>query len=100
VREGNAKSFAHPGGNITGLTLVNDDGLAKRLQTLKEAVPGASRIALIRRPTAGGGGYRHLPGAGDRLGLTIEVFEARNAVELGRVFPLIAHSGTRAVMLA
>jgi putative tryptophan/tyrosine transport system substrate-binding protein len=43
VREGYAKSFARPDGNITGLTLVNDEFLAKRLQILKEAVSGTTR---------------------------------------------------------
>jgi putative ABC transport system substrate-binding protein len=100
VGEGYAKSFAHPGGNITGLTLVNDDFLAKRLETLKEAVPDASRIALIRNPRPGAAAIGIYRAAGDRLGLTIEAFEARNAVELGRVFARIAHSGIRAVMLA
>ena len=100
VREGYAKSFARPGGNITGLTLVNDDFLAKRLQILKEAVPRAARVALIRNPRPGAAQADVYRAAGDRLGLTIEVFEARNAVELEGVFPLIARSGIRAVILA
>ena len=53
VREGYAKSFARPGGNITGLTLVNDEFLAKRLQILKEAVSGTTRVALVRNPRPG-----------------------------------------------
>jgi putative ABC transport system substrate-binding protein len=100
VREGYAKSFARPGGNITGLTLVHDDFLAKRLQILKEAVPRAAQVALIRNPRPGAAPADVYRAAGDRLGLTIEVFEARNAVELDGVFPLIARSGIRAVILA
>ena len=38
------KSFARPGGNITGLTLASEEFLAKRLETLSEVVPGATRL--------------------------------------------------------
>ncbi len=100
VREGYAKSFARPGGNITGLTLVNDEFLAKRLQILKEAVPGTTRVALVRNPRPGAAHADIYRAAGAKLGVTIEVFEARNAIELDRVFPLIARSGIRAVILA
>ena len=100
VSEGYAKSFAHPGGNITGLTLVNDDFLAKRLQILKEAIPGTARVALIRNPRPGATPADVYRAAGVRLGLTIEVFEARNALELDGVFPVIGRSGIRAVILA
>ena len=100
VREGYAKSFARPGGNITGLTLVNDEFLAKRLQILKEAVSGTTRVALVRNPRPGAAHADIYRAAGAKLGVTIEVFEARNAIELDGVFPLIARSGIRAVILA
>jgi putative ABC transport system substrate-binding protein len=100
VSEGYAKSFARPGGNITGLTLVHDDFLAKRMQILKEAVPRAARVALVRNPRPGAARADIYRAAGDELGVIVEVFEARNAVELDGVFPRIARSGIRAVMLA
>src|SRR4029453_7315716 len=100
VREGYAKSFARPGGNITGLTLVNDEFLAKRLQILKEAVSGTTRVALVRNPRPGAGHADIYRAAGAKLGVTIEVFDARKAIELDRVSPLLARSGIRAVILA
>jgi putative tryptophan/tyrosine transport system substrate-binding protein len=48
VRAGLARSLAHPGGNITGIT--NDTGTeiwGKRLQILKEVIPSASKIAFL-----------------------------------------------------
>jgi putative ABC transport system substrate-binding protein len=42
--------LAHPGGTITGLTLVSEDVAAKRLQMLKEVVPRASRVAVLISP--------------------------------------------------
>jgi putative ABC transport system substrate-binding protein len=100
VGAGYAKSFARPGGNITGLTLVSDDFVAKRLQILKEAVAGATRVALVRNPRPGATPAEIYRAAGDKLAIAIEVFDARNAVELDRVFPVIARSGIRAVILA
>ena len=48
---GFVQSLSRPGGNITGLaTTVPDDFLAKRLEILRELVPGASKIALLVNP--------------------------------------------------
>ena len=48
VGAGIVKSLAHPGGNITGLTLYVDPEIeAKRLELLKETLPGASRVAYL-----------------------------------------------------
>ena len=43
-------SFARPGGNITGLTIVGPELAAKRLQLLKEVAPGVSRVAFLWNP--------------------------------------------------
>jgi putative ABC transport system substrate-binding protein len=45
-------SLARPGGNITGLTVILTDIVAKQLEILKEAVPQATRIAVLFNPTA------------------------------------------------
>jgi putative ABC transport system substrate-binding protein len=100
VKDGYAKSFAHPGGNITGLTLVNEDFLAKRLQILSEVVPGARRLVLLWNPRPGAASPDIYRAAAGKLGVTLQVFETRNAPELDRVFPALARSGTQAVILA
>ena len=43
-------NLAHPGGNITGVSLLSDDLAAKRLEVLKEAVPRISRVAVLYTP--------------------------------------------------
>jgi putative ABC transport system substrate-binding protein len=43
-------SFARPGGNITGLTILGPELAAKRLQLLKDVVPGISRVAFLWNP--------------------------------------------------
>jgi putative ABC transport system substrate-binding protein len=47
VEAGYVKSFAHPGGNITGLAWLNRDISAKRVELLKEIFPKMSRIGIL-----------------------------------------------------
>jgi putative ABC transport system substrate-binding protein len=44
------ESLAHPGGNMTGLSLMLKDMSGKRVSVLKEAVPRLKRLALIAYP--------------------------------------------------
>jgi putative ABC transport system substrate-binding protein len=50
VRAGLAVSLARPGKNFTGVTFLTDEMAAKRMELLKEAVPGAKRVAVIYNP--------------------------------------------------
>jgi putative tryptophan/tyrosine transport system substrate-binding protein len=47
VATGLVDSLAHPGGNITGLTRLTRELRGKRLELLKEVVPGASRVGVL-----------------------------------------------------
>jgi putative tryptophan/tyrosine transport system substrate-binding protein len=47
VRSGFATSLAHPGGNLTGLSLMAPDLAGKRLELIKSLVPGSSRVAAL-----------------------------------------------------
>jgi putative tryptophan/tyrosine transport system substrate-binding protein len=51
VGMGLVESLAHPGGNVTGLSLMATDLSGKRLSLLKEAAPNLSRVALLIDPT-------------------------------------------------
>src|SRR5215471_9947159 len=50
VTAGFVQSFAHPGGNITGLTMLSMELVEKQMELLKEAVPEVSRIAVLGTP--------------------------------------------------
>jgi putative tryptophan/tyrosine transport system substrate-binding protein len=50
VGSGLATSLAHPGANVTGLSLMTREVSVKRLQLLKEAVPGITRVAVMWNP--------------------------------------------------
>ena len=79
VRVGLVQSLARPGGNVTGVaTLVPGGFMAKQLELLKEAVPGASRVATLGNPT--NDVYRvtfpvEIPPAARALGLRLQVLE-------------------------
>jgi putative tryptophan/tyrosine transport system substrate-binding protein len=45
-------SLARPGGNVTGTTFLGPELVAKRLQLLREIVPGLSRVAALWHPNA------------------------------------------------
>src|SRR5262249_50652190 len=49
VQEGLIESLARPGGNITGIAgTTGNENLVKRLELLKELLPGLSRVAVLR----------------------------------------------------
>ena len=50
IGSGLVASLAHPGGNVTGLSLMASDLTGKRLELLKEAVPGLRRVAVLWNP--------------------------------------------------
>ena len=50
VRAGLVASLAHPGGNITGNTVLSPDLGGKRLQLLREAIPAVGRVAYLVNP--------------------------------------------------
>ena len=54
VTDGLVTSLAQPGGNVTGLSNVSPELVAKRLELLKQAVPGVSRVAVLWSPGAVG----------------------------------------------
>jgi putative ABC transport system substrate-binding protein len=54
VGDGLVASLARPGGNITGLTFIGPQLAPKRLTLLKEALPAASRVAVLWHPGAYG----------------------------------------------
>src|SRR5712691_12376752 len=83
-------SFAHPGGNITGLTTFSTELTAKRIELLKELVPNLSRVALLHNMgnPAVPPEWEETKTAARFLGLQAELFDVRSQGDLGRAFEL------------
>jgi putative tryptophan/tyrosine transport system substrate-binding protein len=81
-------SLTRPGGNITGLSQLSPELSAKRLALLKEAVPAASRIAVLSNPTnpSNAPQIKDTRGAARTLGVSLQVLEIRSAADLDRAF--------------
>src|SRR5712691_6062627 len=84
VRTGLVASLARPGGNITGLSVMDPDLNSKQLQLLKEAAPKISRVAVLYNPTfpASVLSLREVQAAGPALGLAILPMEVHTSDEL------------------
>lgn len=80
------KSFAHPGGNITGLFLDFPDFAQVWLQLLKEAIPGLAKLAVIWDPTTSTVQTRAVAAAADIAGVKVNVLEVRSSAGLEAAF--------------
>jgi putative ABC transport system substrate-binding protein len=89
VAAGLVESLARPGGNVTGLTLLNRQLGGKRLELLKEAVPKLARVAVLYDAGASGAVIEvkeAIPEAARALKLTIQPWEVRGTDDFDRVF--------------
>jgi putative tryptophan/tyrosine transport system substrate-binding protein len=107
VRLGLVTNLAHPGGNLTGVSLFDAEFIAKRLQILKEAVPSASRIAFLnmRRTWEGAYGQAFQPAyqeASRRLQIELVPMplEESTPSEYQRVFAEIAKDPPDAILVS
>jgi len=85
VGSGLVASFAKPGGNVTGLSLVAPELRVKQLQLLKEILPRLTRVAFLRNPTIPLD-LKDLEAAAQSLKLQVHVVEVSAPNELGDAF--------------
>jgi putative tryptophan/tyrosine transport system substrate-binding protein len=88
VADGLVQSLARPGGNVTGVTTLAQGLNAKRVQLLKESVPGMTRLAVLTNP---GDSYaaafaKEREDVARTLGLKIQVLEASGPNLLEQAF--------------
>ena len=89
VRLGLVASLARPGGNLTGINFLTTELAAKRLELLRELVPGAVRIAVLvepTKPTSTESTLRGVEAASRAMGLQIQVFNVGTSREIDAVF--------------
>ena len=89
VGDGLVASLARPGGNLTGVSQLGDEGLtAKRLELLSELVPRAGVIALLVNPSSSTGErvIQEVQQAARAKGLQLHVLKASSESEIDTVF--------------
>jgi putative tryptophan/tyrosine transport system substrate-binding protein len=81
-------SLAQPGGNATGLSLQTVDLAGKRLELLREAVPGLRRLAIIANVDSPGAvtEMRDVEATACTLGLEVATSEIRRAEDIAPAF--------------
>ena len=101
VRAGLVQSLAHPGGNVTGNTILSPELSPKRLQLVKEIIPSAARVALLWNPDNVSNAVilEQMRDAAPGLGLSFTAVEARGADDLAGAFAILARERPDAVML-
>ena len=93
-------SLAHPGGNITGLTLVATEQSAKRLQLIKELLPAIARVAFLSNPNATGPQLqlKEMQSAAAGLGLMLQSFPLQSADDIDAVLHAVVQASAQAII--
>ena len=94
------KGLAQPDANVTGLTTVQIDLTAKRMQLLKEMLPSLTLIAFLSRPENPGSGQyvRESERAAHALGIKVHVVTARGPGDFEKVFQSAVAVGAGALV--
>jgi ABC-type uncharacterized transport system substrate-binding protein len=89
VKLGLVASLARPGGNLTGVNFLTGELVAKRLELLRELVPGATHVAVLLNPANASNAEtqsRDVEAAARAIGLQIQVLNASTSREINAAF--------------
>jgi ABC-type uncharacterized transport system substrate-binding protein len=103
VRLGLVASLARPGGNLTGINFFNAELAAKRLELLRQLVPGATRVAVLVNPanaTITASTMRDVEAAARSLELKIQIFKTGTSREIDAAFATLARERPDALFIA
>jgi putative ABC transport system substrate-binding protein len=101
VRTGLVRSFARPGGNITGLSNFSDELSGKRLGLIREVIPAVSRLAVLWN--AGNPGIevsvREMERGSAQFGVHLQIHGVKNADEFRSAFQAITQERPSALFV-
>jgi putative tryptophan/tyrosine transport system substrate-binding protein len=110
IERGLVASLARPGGNLTGVTILNTEIATKRLEMLHKAVPATQSIALLAGPADTLNDQvetRSMQSAARTLGLRLQVMNATADTDFAPIFATLVEQqigaivvGTSAILLA
>jgi putative ABC transport system substrate-binding protein len=100
VGSGLVASLAQPGGNITGSTTMSPDLSGKRLELLKEAVPKASRVAVLLYPAGSDlAEVKQTQAVAQALKVKIQVVEVKDPSEFQSAYAAMRRENANALIL-
>jgi putative ABC transport system substrate-binding protein len=102
VRLGLVDSLARPGGNLTGINIFATELVAKRLELLRQLVPGATRVAVLVNPAVAATAeaiVRDIGAPAHATGLQIRVLKASNGREIDAAFATLARERADALFI-
>jgi putative tryptophan/tyrosine transport system substrate-binding protein len=103
VQIGLVASFNRPGGNVTGISNLQNPMGAKRLELLRELVPGAAVVASLVNPSNTVYTESEMSGlrsAADSLGLQLLVLNASSVAEIDAAFAALAQARPSALLIS
>jgi len=101
VHAGLVASLSRPGGRLTGITSLNVDLDAKRLEILKSALPGVARVAVLTMPRdpATPARLAATERAARSLGVELQILTTSGAADLGSAFDAASRARAGALMV-
>ena len=96
VAQGYAASLARPGGNVTGMSYLGQLLVPKRLEILRDTVPGLRRVAVMD-PNLQGSAWANLQTAAIKLNLTLIPIEVRSPTDRDTSLKVVAQTGAQAI---
>ena len=99
VGQGLAQSLGHPGRNFTGLSLQSVEVVGKRLELLKELVPTATLVAVLRDQSGTSLAWQAAEAAGRERGWKLLSLEVRVAGEIEGAFRAATNARAGALLV-
>jgi putative tryptophan/tyrosine transport system substrate-binding protein len=100
VDAGIVSSYAHPGGNITGFTVLTTELAAKRLELLHELVPAVSTIAFLFNPGNFNNESNEVRNAARQIGVKAVLLPVAQPGEIKIAFARLVDEGAGALLIA
>jgi putative ABC transport system substrate-binding protein len=100
VELGFVSSLNKPGGNVTGVSFLQNELVGKRLELLHELVPAATDVGLLVNPTrpSSQSEVDDALRAARTFGLKLVVLSASNEAEIDRAFSVLSQQGVIALL--
>jgi putative ABC transport system substrate-binding protein len=99
VKVGLVTSLNRPGGNLTGVSRLSVELMPKRLELLREVIPGATAIAYLVDTNSSVATASSAQEAARTIGVDLEVIRVAADQDLAAVFARMAQNGTKSLLI-